>query len=58
MCNTTFENVNHPLVGLHLVGIDEIDRHILEASYNPVTFINQLHVQNTLFDNMSYSLVT
>ena len=45
MCHTRFKNFNYPLVGLDLVGIDDIDRHDLEPSDNPGALINELLVK-------------
>ena len=34
MCHTLFENIDYPLVGLDLVGVDDADGHVLERSNN------------------------
>ena len=45
MCHTQFENIIYSLVGLDLVGIDDIDGHDLEPSDNPGAHINELLVK-------------
>ena len=47
MCHTRFENINYPLVGLHLVGIKDADEHFLERSDNTGTPPNLFLVKNT-----------
>ena len=37
MCHTLFENIDYPLVGLDLVGVDDADGHVLEHSDNTGT---------------------
>ena len=64
MCHTQFENIIYSLVGLDLVGIDDIDGHDLEPSDNPGALINELLVEkynqgmcHTRFKNVNYPLV-
>ena len=47
MCHTLFENIDYPLVGLDLVGVDDADGHVLEHSDNTRTLLNELLIKNT-----------
>ena len=42
MCHTRVENINYPLVGLDLVGVDDADGHALEHSDNSRTLLIEL----------------
>ena len=46
MCHTLFENIDYPLVGLVLVGVDDADGHVLEHSDNTGTYLNGFLVKN------------
>ena len=47
MCHTWFENINNPLVGLDLVGVDDADGRALEHSDITRTLLNELLIKNT-----------
>ena len=40
ICHTRFENINYPLAGLDLVGVDDADGYALERSDNTGTPLN------------------
>ena len=48
-----FENINYPLVGLDLDGIDDADEHGLERSDNtgtlPNRFLIKIHIEHVLY---------
>ena len=46
MCHTWLENIDYPLVGLDLVGVDDADGHVLEHSDNTGTYLNGFLVKN------------
>ena len=45
MCHTLFENIDYPLVGLNLVGVDDANGHALERSDNTRTHPNRFLVK-------------
>ena len=64
MCHTWFENINYPLEGLDLDGVDNADGHTLEHSDNSWTLWNELLIKkykwnmcHTWFENINYPLV-
>ena len=45
MCRTLFENIDYPLVGLDLVGVDDADGRALEHSDITRTLLNELLIK-------------
>ena len=45
MCHTLFENIDYPLVGLDLVGVDDADGRALEHSDITRTILNKLLIK-------------
>ena len=45
MCHTRFVNINYPLLGLDLVGVDDADGHVLEHSDITRTLLNELLIK-------------
>ena len=46
MCHTWFENIDYPLVGLDMVGVNDADEYALERSDNTGTCLNGFLVKN------------
>ena len=46
MCHTLFENIDYPLVGLDLVGVDDAVGHVLERFDNAGACLNGFLVKN------------
>ena len=45
MCHTLFENINYPLVGLDLVGVDDAEGRALEHFDITRTLLNELLIK-------------